>query len=93
MILDDHRMRSVVESQRFAEELQRLRPDPVRADDFADGAKWVLSRNPEVGTKIGKSVWFLPMSIGNAIIYYTFDDDRVDLLSIQATVTLGEESS
>ena len=93
MIADDHKMRSVVESQQFADELQKLRPDPVRADDFVDGAKWVLSRNPEVGTKIGNSVWFLPMTLGNSIIYYTFEEDRVDLLSIQVIVPVEEEAS
>ena len=93
MIPDGNKMRSVVESQRFAEELQKLRSDPVRADDFMDGAKWVLSRKPEIGTKIGKSVWFLPMAIGNAVIYYTFDEDQVDLLSIQMTNPVIEETS
>jgi len=87
MLSPSHKIREIVEEPQFSVELQELEPDAVRADDFVDGAKWVLSRNPEVGKKIGQLVWFLAMArsaTGPAmVLYYTFDDDRVFLLSIQ----------
>jgi hypothetical protein len=36
--------------------------DAQRADEFVDGARWVLSRDPMSGSRIGPSaVWFFPM--------------------------------
>jgi hypothetical protein len=36
--------------------------DARRADEFVDGARWVLSRDPMSGSRIGPSaVWFFPM--------------------------------
>jgi hypothetical protein len=59
----------------------------VRADEFVEDATFVLARNPEYGTRIGQKVWFLPMwrqIEGRSLsLYYTFDADRMFLLSIQ----------
>jgi hypothetical protein len=85
MLLDNHKMYEIVEDHRFSDELGQLRPDPIRRDEFVDGAKWVLSRDPMAGTKIGNKVWFLPTAHGNAVIYYTFDENHVYLQSIQIT--------
>jgi hypothetical protein len=76
-------MWGIVEEHKFCTELASLLDDPVRADEFVDGAKNVLSRDPEAGTKINNTVWFLPMGIGNLAIYYRFDNDNVHLLSIR----------
>lgn len=87
MLPPSHKIRDIVEESQFLTELQELEPDAVRADDFVDGAKWVLSRHPESGTKIGQLVWFLPMfrppSGPSVVLYYTFDADRVFFLSIE----------
>lgn len=85
------RMRTIIEEPRFAFELQALIPRAQRADEFIDGAKWALCRNPLKGRQIGRShVWFLPMEdvpgILPVVLYYTFDDDYVNFLSIQETV-------
>jgi hypothetical protein len=85
------RMREIIEEPRFAFELQALIPNVKRADEFVDGAKRALSRNPLKGRQIGRShVWFLPMEdipgILPVVLYYTFDDDYVNFLSIQETV-------
>lgn len=83
--------REIVEEHRFTEELAKLIGNARRADEFVDGAVWVLSRDPKSGTPIGKGpVHFLPVG-GSAIIdpvvlYYTFDDERVYFLSIRKTV-------
>jgi hypothetical protein len=83
--------REIIEEHRFADELARIITDAKRADEFIDGARWLLSRNPKSGTRISTSeVWFLPMEeipgILPVILYYTFDDDFVNFLSIQETI-------
>jgi hypothetical protein len=84
--------RQIVESERFTKELKALEKSARKADEFVDGAKWVLCRGPEiVGTRIGKGpVWFLPVaegapSIDQVVLYYAFDDESVHFLSIQKT--------
>ena len=85
------RMREIIEEPRFAFELAALIPKAQRADEFIDGAKWTLSRDPFSGRRIGNShVWFLPMEeipgLLPIVLYYTFDDDYVNFLSIQETI-------
>ena len=85
------KMREIIEEHRFAFELQALIPRAQRADEFIDGAKWVLSRDPFRGKRLGSShVWFLAMDELEdhlpIILYYTFDDDHVNFLSIQETI-------
>lgn len=85
-------MRTIIEEHRFVSELGKLIDGgPQRADEFVDGAKWLLARIPESGTRISTSdVWFLPMKeqsgILPVVLYYTFDDDYVNFLSIQETI-------
>jgi hypothetical protein len=84
-------MREIIEEHRFADELAQIIDDVRRADEFIDGAKWLLSRAPKSGTQIGSSnVWFLPMkevpAIMPVIMYYTFDEHFVNFLSIQETI-------
>jgi hypothetical protein len=85
MTVSKHRV--IVEEFQFLDELSELEPDVIRADEFIEGAKFVLSRNPEYGEHIGKNVWFLPMWKADegrsAVLYYTFDTERVFFLSIQ----------
>jgi hypothetical protein len=83
--------REVIEQPRFVEELKAIHRDARRADDFVDGARWALGRDPSVGTHIGKGhVWILPIaefeSADPVALFYTFDDDHVYLLSIRKTV-------
>jgi hypothetical protein len=85
------KLREIIEERRFSFELQALIPNAERADEFVDGAKWVLCRNPETGRRIGNShVWFLPMEEMPdhlpIVLYYAFDDDCVNFLSIQETI-------
>jgi hypothetical protein len=92
------KLRVIVEEHRFASELAALLLNARRADEFIDGAKWVLSRDPFKGKRISTSnVWFLPIAeipesdenppgILPVVLYYTFDDDYVNFLSIQETV-------
>lgn len=81
----------IIEEPRFAFELQALIPKARRADEFIDGAKNVLCRDPQRGKRIGNShVWFLPVEeipgLLPIVLYYTFDDDYVNFLSITETL-------
>lgn len=91
MLPSHHKIREVVETAQFTDELRELEPNAIRADELFEGAVWVLCRNPEYGTKTGPNVWFLPMLGGNLVLRYTFDDDHVYFLSIQLSVESGAE--
>ena len=87
MLPGDHKLRIIVEEDRFRDELAALRPNPVRADEFVDGVKNFVCKDPADGKKIGDNMWFLPMRISNLAVYYRFNEDYVYLLSIRAVET------
>jgi hypothetical protein len=84
-------LRTVIHEHRFDLELEELVAKVPRVEDFVFGAEWVLARNPFTGTQVrlGSPTWFLPDLEGalsvECVIYYTFDEDTVWLLSIQTT--------
>jgi hypothetical protein len=72
----------------FARQLREIIPEAERADEYIEGAEWVLSRDPTYGTQLnGSDVWFLPMEnvpdMPSIVLYYTFDDERVYFISIE----------
>jgi hypothetical protein len=89
------KFRTIVKNPRFEQDLSQLEFDAVRADEFTEGAEFVLSRNPEYGTEIAKRVWFLPMwqpAEGKRVnLYYTFDQDQVYFLSLLRATEEVEE--
>jgi hypothetical protein len=83
------RLRDIVKNSRFEQELAAIEPHIERADEFLEGVEMVLARLPQCGTQIGDShVWFIPGWTVDLAIYYTFDADRVILLSICKTVPI-----
>jgi hypothetical protein len=78
---------TVVREHRFEKELRALIRDAVRADQFVEGAEFVLARDPRQGVEIpGTSIWLMPMApIGQdqITLYYAFDETTVWLLSIR----------
>jgi len=84
MLPNYHRMWEVVEEHRFTAELSALIPNAIRADEFLEGAVWALARKPTLGTNAAGNVWHLPMFGTDLAIYYTFDDTKVYMHSIQA---------
>jgi hypothetical protein len=91
MLQDDRKLRTVIESHRFSLELKEIIKDAPAADDFVFGAKYRLARLPEEGKRIGEShAWFLPMveqpNLMPVVLYYTFDEETVILLSITETL-------
>jgi hypothetical protein len=85
MLPEELKLRTVIWQPLFEQELQQLGFDAVRADEFTEGAQWVLSRYPDAGTKLAKNVWFLPVgrpSLGLSL-YYTYDEHNVYFLSMK----------
>ncbi len=88
------KLRTIIEEDRFVQEFNRLlhnnEEGKEKALKFLDAAKWLLARSPQQGTRIGRShVWFLPirqMGILPVVLYYTFDHDFVNFLSIEETL-------
>ena len=83
-------LREIIEEHRFSSGLQDLVPNSRRADEFVEGAKWTLCRDPEQGTQVrpGSPVWAIPVNeyapgVQNVVIYYAFDSERLHLLSIE----------
>ncbi len=80
--------RDIVRTDRFERELKKIEDDPLRADEFTEAVEWTLARNPASGTQISEDppIWFIPMvdlPLGSSVaIYYTFDNNKVWLLSI-----------
>ena len=82
------KLRAVIQSHRFEQEMAAIEARVERSDQFLEGAEWYLVRCPEVEMQLGNShVWFLPteelVAMEPLMIYYTFNDDRVVLLSIE----------
>lgn len=88
------RLRTIVEELNFYTEFNALVKFRIpRVEEFVEGVKWLLARRPQEGKQIGNTVvWFvaneflpdngeLPL-----IIYYTFDEHTVNLLSIVETI-------
>jgi len=83
------KLRDILRNSRFEQELKAIVPNIQRADEFLEGVEMVLARLPECGTQIGNShIWFVPGWSVDLAIYYTFDADRVILLSICKTAPI-----
>jgi hypothetical protein len=79
-------MRTVVRHELFeadAEEI--LSSSTATADEFLEAVEFVLSRRPESGYQVSPNVWWIPAYTLPLVVYYTFDDTHVYLLSLQRT--------
>ena len=80
-------LRRVIREHRFERELGALIGDVISADEFVEGAEWLLARDPLIGLQIESNspVWFLsmgPIEGAQISLYYAFDESTVWLLSI-----------
>jgi hypothetical protein len=78
---------TIVREHRFERELRALIRDAIRADEFVEGAEFVLARDPRKGVEVPRTpIWYMPMAlIGEyqITLYYTFNETTVWLLSIR----------
>jgi hypothetical protein len=87
--MSDLPSRRIIHEHEFEEQLSRLIFDPELADEFIAAAEEMLARDPENGMPCEPTgtIWYVPMSLvrGRRVsLYYTFDDETVNLLWIQA---------
>ena len=90
----EQRPREIRYSQRFDQEKGEIDRDVQRIDEALRWVETVLARNPEFGLQSEVAeIWIAPMvfaettsSARGASIFYRFDDDFVDLLSIRADI-------
>jgi hypothetical protein len=75
--------RTVVYCDLFEADLDAIKQDVPRIEEFVEGAEIILSRSPHVGFQINDVIWYLPGFTVDAALYYTFDDERVFFISIQ----------
>jgi hypothetical protein len=77
-------MRTVVREHSFDREIRNIGDE--KAYELMEAIEMVLAREPECGHQLGDShVWFLPGHTVPFVVYYTFDEDNVFLLSMQRT--------
>jgi len=78
------KIRTIIRTERFQQEMNRIEPDVRRADEFLEGAETILAREPDSGYALqGSSVWFVPGHTVDLSLFYTFDEDYVHFLSIK----------
>ena len=79
-------LRTVVTEPAVDDQLEEIFGSTEAADEAIRGFQAVLCANPEVGTRISESVWFLAMDaqgIWKSIVaYYTFTDGEVGILHV-----------
>jgi len=81
----------VAKTPRFTSQVDALRSKYNRIDDAMDGAVWAVSRNPEGFDLLfpsfgGRGFKFDSWpGVPAAIVYYTFDDEKVTFYAIYET--------
>jgi hypothetical protein len=79
-------IRQVVREYRFEDELRGLIAESIAADQFVEAAEFLIARDPFIGSQTADPrVWAMPMALvegAQVVLYYTFDDSTVWLLSI-----------
>jgi hypothetical protein len=84
------KIREIIRELRFEHELRELIREPFAADQFVEGAEFIIARNPLLGSQTEDPlVWAMPMAPiegAQVVLYYSFDDTTVWLLSITRIV-------
>jgi len=87
--MSEERLREVIREPAFEDELHVLiSRNPREADEFIEGAEYILARNPESGIMAldAPPLWFMPMAAAGGkqvTLYYTFDETSVLFVGIR----------
>jgi hypothetical protein len=82
------KFREIVHEAAFDRDLEGLFGSTPRADEFVRAAVWALHRDAECGLRISEAIWALDSARlpehegGRFVLLYTFNDERVHLLSL-----------
>ncbi len=72
-------MYTVKRSSYFDDALARITRDPKRAQQFIEGATWVLERDPKQGAE-NYGIWTIPSIDAAYEIYYEVDDGSMSVM-------------
>ena len=86
-------LRQIIKTRLFEDQLQSLIEGVAKAaDEFIEALEMALARRPEIGWlhSTDPPIWQVPMVDVERlrpplVVYYTFDEERVYLLSIQVS--------
>lgn len=81
-----HMPRDVIYTDQFTKELEEIESDIKRADEFVRGVEYLICQYPDRGKHRDsiKNIWAWAMNEHpGAVLYYTFNDDTIWLLSIK----------
>lgn len=81
-----HIPRGITYTDQFVKELEEIEPDVVRADEFIHGVEYLICQFPDRGKHKDtvRNVWAWAMNeYPNVVLYYTFNDKYIWLLSIK----------
>lgn len=77
---------SIVETDRFQQEVSRITGTVRRWDEIKDSVDWILARYPHAGQQINETgVWAMPLESDPLMtVYYTinYDDRQVTLEAV-----------
>jgi hypothetical protein len=78
--------RVVIKNSRFERELHQAEPDPRKADEAVEAMEFALARHPERGFPVASFfIWPIYIRAVEHVVYYTFDDVQVELVSLRAS--------
>ena len=83
-------MRTIIRDELFEADAKSIvESGNEKVEEFLEAVEMVLSRKPECGYPLSNShVWFIAGHTVSLVLYYTFDDNNVYLLSMQKTEIL-----
>ena len=79
------RIRQLVEEPQFTREKRLVEPSDQACDAMLDGMTFIIARNPRRGHKAYGRIWCIaeePPGRDPIVVFYTFTDDVVTLVSI-----------
>jgi hypothetical protein len=84
-------LRELVEEESYQKAKGQLKVDEKRLDEACSGVTWVLCHSPEQGEETeDPRVWAMPttalLGLPELVLYYTFDSQRVWLISIEPAI-------
>ena len=89
---NNRRLRQLRREPLFEENLKTIIPGARRADEFLEGAEWLLARDPATcgrqirpASGVWRMVWNEMANVSPFVLYYVFDDNCVCLLAIEVT--------
>jgi len=84
------KLRTVIELESFSKQKDLINKDVRYMDQILNGVIWTLSHSPTVGQETDvKEIWAIATNPPPLIVYYSFNEEQVDLIWVQQTKEQG----